>query len=149
MRNIVFWFCTLTVAFFAASPSNSEGKGLSLFTGQSTVRIHSTLDLPQNAREAFSSTFRHQKYYAAFAVSPSGVFHQMAQYNDINSAYRDALRMCRALLLPGEEDCSIYASIVPRDYRESDGITLSEATTDFYKSYRSQPGHKAFVINSR
>jgi len=129
------------------SPTSSLAKELSLFDGKSVVRLHSKMKLSGKTKQAYKTEFRKNEYYAAFAASPVGVFFFMGQFNDIKSAYRDTLRMCRALLTPGESDCVIYASIIPSDYKENNNITLSKPTTDFYLYYKKQPGHKAFAIN--
>ena len=76
------------------------------------------MELPRDIKQVFKGTFRRQPYYSALAVSPSDMYAYMIQYNDINSAYQDALRMCQTLLIPGESDCVLYASIVPADYQE-------------------------------
>jgi len=117
------------------------------------VRILRPDLVPDVYKAALQKAATVEKYYEAFAVSPtegmlakSGT--QAINFHSAAAAQNAAISGCNIKKAEASADCVVVAEFLPKRYRGAKGLTLSyNATRDFTKVYRRARRPKAFAIS--
>lgn len=83
------------------------------------------------------------EYFGAFASSPRGAYGWTTRYNSRAAAETGALSFCRKW----SEDCVLIAESLPADYVETDGVTMSWGSREYFRSYEGDRNAKAYAAS--
>jgi hypothetical protein len=117
------------------------------------VRIVRRDLIPPNLIPVIESAAKIQKYYEAFAVSPTEGISSTSAFQAINfhtiaSANAAAVNGCNAKKKSDSEDCVVVAEFLPKGYDGPRSFSLSAiASKEFSKKYRRSGKQKAFAIS--
>lgn len=89
---------------------------------------------------------RAPRYFAAFAVSDTGLHGEDHGQHNRAEAVASALDLCRAA--GGGATCRVVVERVPPGYKEGAGLTLSQNAGKAWRRYLTKPGPKAFALGS-
>ncbi len=117
------------------------------------VRILREDLIPASLVPAIRAAAAVQKYYEAFALSPSegiqaGSAFQAINYHSAATANAAALAGCNAKKKKASEDCVVVAEFLPKGYKGAREFSLSYvASVEFAKKYRRKAKHRAFAVS--
>lgn len=123
--------------------------------GTTEVRIVRPDLIPDALKPAIKAAAAFQKYYEAFAVSPSEGIEASSAFQAINfntaaEAGAAAVAGCNAKKAKKSRDCVVVADFLPKKYDGPRAFSLSaNATKAFFKKYRWKGRYKAFATSAQ
>jgi len=108
--------------------------------------------VPESLLSALKQAPQIQKYYEAFAASPSeGMSAPSAflavNYHSAAGAHAAAISVCNAKKKKASQGCVVVAEFLPKGYTEPRAFSLSANATVAFKKYRRAGKNKAFAIS--
>ncbi|NOX40725.1 MAG: hypothetical protein GXP05_09475 [Alphaproteobacteria bacterium] len=156
MVTALIFVGTLAVPVSAQDVLSARAANKQLYrTGKkmTEVRIVRRDLIPPNLIPVIEGAAKIQKYYEAFAVSPTEGISATSAFQAINfhtiaSANAAAVSGCNAKKKAESEDCVVVAEFLPKGYDGPRAFSLSAiASKEFSKKYRRSGKQRAFAIS--
>ncbi|RMD46820.1 MAG: hypothetical protein D6832_07135 [Alphaproteobacteria bacterium] len=134
-------------------PGAAQAARMAPTAGRAELRLLHPELIEAKDRKLLARASASFKYFGAMAIVPGrGIWHRAAaaavDYHGIGPARAAALAVCNARRAASDKPCVILADIVPKGWKGSRGLDLSQdASAELRGKFRRARRHKAFAIS--